>query len=299
MGTPAFAVPTLDALIAAGHEMAAVYTQPPRPAGRGKALRPSPVQQRAEAAGIPVRTPKTLRDESEQRTFAALGLDAAIVVAYGLLLPKPILDAPRHGCFNVHASLLPRWRGAAPIHRAIMAGDAETGVAIMKMDVGLDTGPVALEGRMAILPEDTTGTLHDKLATQGARLMTEALARLETGRLVLAPQAATGATYARKIESAEEKIDWTKPADDIARLVRALAPAPGAYFELGSERIKVFDAEIAVGGGPAGVTLDEALTVACGAGSLRLAKLQRPGKAAMATGDFLRGRAVPAGTRLG
>lgn len=299
MGTPAFAVPTLEALIVAGHEIAAVYTQPPRPAGRGQQLRPSPIQARAETAGIPVRCPRSLKDGAEQHTFAALDLDVAVVVAYGLLLPQAVLDAPRHGCFNVHASLLPRWRGAAPIHRALMAGDDETGVAIMKMDAGLDTGPVALEGRIAITPTDTTGTLHDRLAELGAALMVDALARLGAGTLTLTPQPKAGATYAKKLERAEEKIDWRRPAAETLRLIRALAPVPGAHVELGGERIKVFAAEPVARSGAPGTTLDDALLVACGEDALRLLRLQRPGKAAMSADEFLRGRAVPAGTKLG
>ena len=298
MGTPAFAVPVLDALIAAKHEIAAVYTQPPRPAGRGHKLRPSPAQERAEAAGLAVRHPPNFKDRATLDAFAALGLDAAVVVAYGLILPKAVLDVPRHGCFNVHASLLPRWRGAAPIHRAILAGEAETGVAVMRMDPGLDTGPVALMRRVAIGPRETTGTLHDTLAQAGATLMVEALALLEAGTLGLQAQPADGATYARKIEPNEERIDWTRSAGDIDRQVRALSPFPGAYCELGGERVKVFAAEPVEGrvGAPPGTLLDDRLAVACGAGALRLMRLQRPGKAAMDASDFLRGRPVAPGT---
>ena len=299
MGTPDFAVPTLTALIEAGHEIAAVYTQPPRAAGRGKRPRPSPVQIVAESHGIEVRTPARLKDAAAQAAFAALDLDAAVVVAYGLILPPPILAAPRLGCLNLHGSLLPRWRGAAPIQRAIMAGDRETGVAVMQMDAGLDTGPVLLEERVAIGPKTTAGELHDALARLGAPLMVEALAGLADGRLTPRPQGESGVTYADKIEKSEARIDWSRPAAALDCQIRGLSPFPGAWFAHDDARIKVLLAEpLAEAAGPAGTVLDDRLTVACGAGALRLLELQRAGKAPMPAEALLRGFPIPAGARL-
>ena len=303
MGTPNFAVPTLAALIEAGHQVARVYTQPPRPAGRGRALRPSAVQAAAEAAGLPVETPARFRDPDVLRGFAALGLDAAVVVAYGQILPQAALDAPRLGCLNLHASLLPRWRGAAPIQRAIMAGDAETGVAVMQMEAGLDTGPVLAEARTPIGPEDTAGTVHDRLAAIGAPLMVHALAELGEGRAAPRPQPPEGITYAAKIDKAEARIDWTRPSAELDRHIRGLSPAPAAWTEIAGERVRVLmcrpepaqDAPEV----PPGTALDGRLLVACGAGALRLTRLQRPGRAPAPADDFLRGFPVAAGTRLG
>ncbi len=299
MGTPDFAVPVLRALVGAGHDVARVYTQPPRPAGRGRALRPSPVQRAAEAAGLPVEAPARFRDPAVLEEFAALGLDAAVVVAYGQILPQAALDAPRLGCLNLHASLLPRWRGAAPIQRAIMAGDAETGVAIMQMEAGLDTGPVLAEARTPIGPEDTAGTLHDRLAGIGAPFMVETLAALAEGRVAPRPQPAEGVTYAQKIDKAEARIDWTRPAAELDRHVRGLSPFPGAWTEIGGERLKVLMCRPEPGAGAPGSTLDDRLLVACGEGALRLTRLQRPGRGAAEAAELLRGFAVPAGTRLG
>jgi methionyl-tRNA formyltransferase len=293
MGTPAFAVPTLNAILAAGHEAAAAYTQPPRRAGRGMDLRPSPVQVAAEEAGIPVLTPERLRSPHEVDRFAALAADLAVVVAYGLILPKPILDAAPHGALNLHASLLPRWRGAAPINRAIMAGDSETGVAVMRMSEGLDTGPVCLGRRVAIGPDLTAGELHDTLAEQGARLMVEALAALEAGNLSCRPQTSEGVTYASKIDPAETRIDWSRPAPEVHNLIRGLSPYPGAWFEIElsgkRERIKALRSILAEGSGPPGALLDEPLTIACGKGAVRLTQVQRAGKKPMSAEEFLRG----------
>jgi methionyl-tRNA formyltransferase len=293
MGTPDFSVPALDALVAAGHEIACVYSQPARPAGRNLALRPSPVAARATALGLPVRTPARLRDPAEQADFAALELDVAVVVAYGLILPQAVLDAPRRGCLNIHASLLPRWRGAAPIQRAIMAGDAETGVCIMAMEAGLDTGPVLLRGAIPIGPSDTAGSLHDALSGLGARLIVEALDRLDA--LAPSPQPEVGVTYAAKIDKAEARIDWTRPAVEVDRRIRGLSPFPGAWFEIGGERVKALSSEIAAGSGAPGSVLDDRLTIACGDGAVRLLRLQRAGRAPMEPAAFLRGFAVPAG----
>jgi len=296
MGTPDFAVPTLVALVEAGHEVACVYTQPPRPGGRrGKELTPSPVQREAERRGIAVRYPVSLRSVEAQEQFAALSADIAVVAAYGLILPQAVLDAPRHGCLNVHGSLLPRWRGAAPVQRAILAGDAETGVGIMRMERGLDTGPVLLEGRTAV-DRKTAGELTDELAAMGARLMVRVLADLAAFPDV--PQPEDGVTYAHKIDKAEARIDWTRSAVEIERQVRAFNPAPGAFFELDGERCKVLAAEIAAGSGRPGTVLDDALTVACGDGALRLARLQRAGRPTMDAADLLRGWAIPPATVL-
>jgi len=296
MGTPDFAVPTLAALAEAGHEIACAYTQPPRPGGRrGKELTPSPVQRAAEARGIPVRYPVSLKGAEEQADFAALGADVAVVAAYGLILPQAVLDAPRFGCLNVHGSLLPRWRGAAPIQRAILAGDAETGVGIMRMERGLDTGPVLLEGRTAV-DGKTAGELTDELARLGATLMVRVLADLAAFPQV--PQPAEGVTYAHKIDKAEARLDFTPSAAEVERQVRAFNPAPGAFFELDGERFKVLAAEVAGGAGEPGVTLDDGLTVACGGGALRLTVLQRAGRPVLSAAELLRGKGIPAGTRL-
>ena len=301
MGTPDFSVGALTALIEAGHEVACVYTQPPRPAGRGRKDRPSPVHEFAAEHGIEVRHPASLRGEEEQAAFAALDLDLAVVAAYGLILPKPILEAPRHGCLNIHASLLPRWRGAAPIQRAILAGDRISGVTIMRMDAGLDTGPMLLRESVTIGPKTNAGRLHDELSSMGARMIVEALARLEAARLEETPQAEEGVTYAAKIDKAETRIDWARPAAEIERRLRAFAPAPGAWFELEEERIRVLAGTVTGERGERGepgTVLDDTLTVACGEGAIRLEVVQRAGKGAMETAAFLRGRAVSAGTVL-
>lgn len=301
LGSPDFAVPVLRALIDAGHDVACVYAQPPRPAGRGKRERPTAVQAAAEAAGIAVRTPRSLRGPDDQAAFAALGLDAAVVVAYGLILPQPILDAPRLGCINVHASLLPRWRGAAPIQRAIAAGDPETGVTIMQMDAGLDTGPMLLRRSVPIEPDTTGAGLHDALAAIGAELILPALAGLATGALVPEPQPDDGAVYAKKLERDEGRLDFARPAAELERLVRAFDPWPGAYFELGGERIKVLAARVLKVGRLAnapGTVLDNALTVACGEDALQPTRVQRAGRAPMDVLAFLRGFAVAPGTTL-
>jgi methionyl-tRNA formyltransferase len=294
MGTPEFSVLALEALTAAGHDIACVYTQPPRPAGRGKKDRPSPVQARAEALGLPVRHPKSLRGAEAQAELAALGAELAVVVAYGLILPQPVLDAPAQGCLNIHASLLPRWRGAAPIHRAIMAGDAETGVCIMQMEAGLDTGPVLLCRATPIGAEETTGALHDRLAALGAEAIVAALARL--GELTPQPQPEEGVTYAAKIDKAEARIDWARPAEVVARLIRGLSPFPGAWAEIDGERVKFHGARAVAGQGAPGEVLGS-LTVACGRGAVEITRLQRQGRRAMATGEALRGMALP--RRLG
>lgn len=296
MGTPDFSLPALDALHAAGFEIACVYTRAPQPAGRGQKQRPSPVHARAEALGLPVRTPTTLRDPEAQAAFAALAPHAAVVVAYGLILPQPILDTPARGCLNIHASLLPRWRGAAPIQRAIMAGDAETGVAIMAMEAGLDTGPVLLRKAVPIGPRDTAGTLHDTLAALGARLIVDALAHLDG--LPPLPQPETGVTYAAKIDKAEARVDWTKPAAEVDRQVRGLSPFPGAWTEAGGERVKLLLGEPAPGAGAPGTILDAAPTIACGDGALRLLRLQRAGRAPQEAADLLRGFSLAPGSRL-
>lgn len=298
MGTPDFAVPTLKALIAAGHDVAAVYTQPPSRAGRGKKLKKSPVHNIAEAAGIEVRTPTSLKSEEEQVAFAALNLDICVVVAYGQILPKDILDAPTHGCVNVHASLLPRWRGAAPIHRAIMAGDCETGVCIMKMDVGLDTGPVISQAKVPIKDDSTTALLHDTLSELGASMINRSLAGYIDGALVAKEQSSHGVTYANKIEKAEAAIDWSKPALEIDRQIRGLCPFPGAYTMHGDERIKILGGSIEEMSGEAGTVLDDALLVGCGGGSYRIDRAQRAGKAAMDRDDFLRGKPITKGSRF-
>ncbi|MEJ1967508.1 MAG: methionyl-tRNA formyltransferase [Rhizomicrobium sp.] len=297
LGTPDFAVPTLAELIGHGYDIACVYSQPPRPKGRGYETIPSPVHAWALAHKIPVRTPVSLRDAAQQELFAALGLDAAVVVAYGLILPKPILDAPRLGCFNLHGSLLPRWRGAAPIQRAIMAGDAQTGVMAMRMEAGLDTGPV-LMGERTPIGRKTHGELHDELARLGADLMVRTMAALERGSAVETPQPAEGATYAKKIAKEEAHIDWNKPAAEIDCLIRGLSPFPGAWSDVKGERIKILNCEPIDGSAEPGTLIDDALVIACGQGALRLTRLQRPGKSAMSAFDLLRGFPLPRGTRF-
>ncbi len=300
MGTPKIAVPALDALIAAGHDIVCVYSQPPRPAGRGQRARPSPVQAAADAHGFPVRCPTSLKGEAPSREFAALGADAAVVVAYGLILPKAVLDAPRLGCFNAHMSLLPRWRGAAPIQRAIMAGDAETGVSIMRMDEGLDTGPVVLRAAVPIAPVATAGTLHDELAALGARLIVDALEGVAAGRLAAAAQPADGASYAKKLAREEGRLDWGETAEALEWKIRALNPWPGTWFEHKGARIRVLAAEPRASSSQAapGTVLDAAPAIACASGALHLIRLQRAGRAAMDAGDFLRGYELPPGTVL-
>ena len=287
MGTPDFSVPILDAL-AQQHEIISVYTQPPRPAGRGKADRPSPLHARALALGLQVRHPVSLRSEAVQQDFVALGADVAVVVAYGLILPQIVLDAPRLGCLNIHASLLPRWRGAAPIHRAIMAGDAQTGVCIMQMEAGLDTGPVLLREAVAIGPEDTTADLHDRLSALGARLITTALQT----RLPPVPQPDVGVTYAAKIDKAEARIDWTQPAATVDRQIRGLSPFPGAWCEIGGERVKFLRSRLADGTGKPGQVL-HGLVIACGEGAVEITQAQREGKRPAAAADLLRGMTLP------
>jgi methionyl-tRNA formyltransferase len=302
LGTPDFALATLAALLSAGHTIAAVYTQPPRPAGRGLETRKSPVQAFADAAGIPVLTPISLKAAPAQREFASHGADVGIVVAYGLLLPKAVLDAPRYGCLNLHASALPRWRGAAPIQRAVMAGDAATAATIMRMDEGLDTGPVCLTERVPIGADMTAGELHDALAERGAQLLVRALTALERGVLTCSAQNCDGVTYAPKITKAEARLDFTQPAGDIHNRVRGLSPTPGAWFETLAggkpERIKVLKTKLVVGSGSPGLLLDDALTLACGEGAIRLLTLQRAGKRPMTAQEFLRGFALGPGARL-
>ncbi|MBV9841182.1 MAG: methionyl-tRNA formyltransferase [Sphingomonadaceae bacterium] len=298
MGTPDFAVPTLDALVTAGHEVVAVYSQPPRPAGRGKALTPSPVQARAEALGIAIRTPLTLRDIEAQAAFAALDLDVAVIAAYGLILPQPILDAPRRGCLNVHASLLPRWRGAAPIQRAILAGDERTGVTIMQMERGLDTGPM-LASVMVRIDNKTAGALTAELAAKGAALMAQVLDDLDCHPAVVQPE--DGVTYAAKIEKAEARLDFAVGAAQVGRQVRAFNPAPGAFFEADGERIRILAAEVlpaATDGGNPGTILDDRLTIDCGDGAIRPLLVQRSGRGVMTPEELLRGFAIAKGTRL-
>ncbi len=290
MGTPDFSVPALDALMAAGHDVVCVYTQPPRPAGRGKKDRPTPVHRRALELGRPVRHPVSLKGASEQAEFADLETDLAVVVAYGLLLPQAVLDAPARGCLNIHASLLPRWRGAAPIHRAILAGDAETGVCIMQMDTGLDTGPVRLREATEIGPEDTTGDLHDRLADLGARLIVTALERLDA--LTPIPQSDEGITYARKIDKSEARVDWTRPAQDVDRQIRGLSPFPGAWCDVDGERVKLLRSRLATGTGAPGTHLGS-FRIACGDGAIRVLEAQREGKRPMTVDEILRGMNLP------
>ena len=296
MGTPVFAAHALAALIVAGHEIVAVYAQPARPAGRGQKPQPSPVESLAREHGLSVFTPVSLKSSDEQAAFAALNLDAAVVAAYGLILPRAILDAPKRGCFNIHGSLLPRWRGAAPIQRAILAGDGETGITIMQMEAGLDTGPMLLKEALPITAETTGGSLHDDLAAMGARLMVQYLDNPDAYPPEVQP--AGGATYAAKIDKAELKLDWSLPAAHLDRVIRCFAPRPGAWSEINGERVKVLAAELVAGSGAPGTILDAALAVATGEGALRLTRLQRPGKGQVLADDLLRGWAVPAGTRL-
>ena len=288
MGTPDFSVPALRAL-AAQHDIAAVYSQPPRAAGRGQKPRPSPVQAAAEALGLTVRTPARLKSSKDQAEFAALNADAAVVVAYGLILPQAVLDAPRLGCFNIHASLLPRWRGAAPIHRAVMAGDAETGVAIMQMEAGLDTGPVLAEARTPIGATDTTADLHDRLAAMGADLIVDTLARLP---LPAKPQPDEGVTYATKIDKSEARIDWSRAAVEVDRLIRGLSPFPGAWCEIAGERVKLLRSRVVAGTGAPGAVLS-GFTVACGEGAVEVLEVQRAGKKPMPAAEVLRGLTLP------
>lgn len=303
MGTPDFAVPTLSEIVGHGHEVVAAYTRAPAPAGRGMALRPSPVQAAAERFGIPVSTPKSLRGDDAAAAFAAHDADVAVVVAYGMILPESILTLPRLGCLNLHGSLLPRWRGAAPIQRAVMAGDAETGVAVMQMEKGLDTGPVAMIERLTIGPDMTAGEVHDRLSILGADLMARALAALSRGGLGFMPQPAEGITYAAKIANEDARIDWTEAAVRVHDRVRGLSPFPGAFATIdlgrGPERLKILRTARAEGAGPAGTVLDAALTVACGEGAVRLLQVQRAGSRAMPADEFLRGVPVAAGTRFG
>ena len=300
LGTPDFAVPSLAALIAAGHELAAVYTRPPRPAGRGGKPRPSPVHAFAEARGLPVRGPADFKDAGTQAAFAALALDAAVVVAYGLLLPPAVLAAPRLGCLNAHASLLPRWRGAAPIQRALLAGDRETGVTIMVLDEGLDTGPILTAEPLAIGKRTTAAELHERLAALSARLLVAALEGLAAGRLAPRPQPQAGVTYAPKLTPADGRLDWRRPAAELERRVRACDPRPGAWFEAAGTRVKALAAELVEtsAAAPPGRVLDDRLTVACGEGALRPTRLQRAGGAELAAAEFLRGFPLPAGTLL-
>jgi len=296
MGTPDFSVPVLDALVTAGHEIAAVYCQPPRPAGRGKKDRPTPVHARAVELGFEVRHPVSVKSLEEQEAFAALNADVAVVVAYGLILPQALLDAPKFGCLNIHASLLPRWRGAAPIHRAIMAGDAETGVCIMQMEAGLDTGPVLLRDVLTIGAEETTAILHDRLSEQGSVLIVKALAQLPS--LTTETQPEQGVTYAEKIDKAEAQIDWSQPAEEVDRKIRGLSPFPGAWCEIDGQRVKLLASRLASGAGKPGTVLDETLTVACGEGAVELLRLQRAGKGAQEREVFLRGFPIVKGQQL-
>ena len=297
MGTPDFSVPVLEALVAAGHEIACVYCQPPRPAGRGKKLRPTPVQARAEALGLVVRHPLSFKEPGVVSEFAAFGADLAVVVAYGLILPQTVLDEPTYGCVNIHASLLPRWRGAAPIHRAIMSGDAETGVCIMQMEAGLDTGPVLARQSTPIGSAETTGGLHDRLSALGAALIVQVLPQLPG--LAAVTQSDDGVLYAAKIEKSEAVIDWVQPASKIDHQIRALAPFPGAWTLINGERVKLLGSEFCAGSAAPGTVLDASLTIACGTGALCVTRAQRAGKAAQDVGEFLRGWPVPAGLKLG
>lgn len=302
LGTPDFAVQALAAIVEAGHEVACVYSQPPAPRGRGHELRPSPVHAYAESRGIPVRTPASMRDPAEIEAFRALGLDAAVVVAFGQILPREVLEAPRLGSFNVHASLLPRWRGAAPIQRAIMAGDAVTGVQVMRMTEGLDEGPVLSTATVRIDALETAATLHDRLAAAGAGLIVETLAQIAAGRAVETPQAEAGVTYAKKIRPKEARIDWTRPGPEVDRKIRGLSPFPGAWFELPTEkgpvRVKALLSAFEDAEGPAGETLDDRLLVGTGHGAVRLLRVQREGRGPQDAEAFLRGTAVPAGVKL-
>ena len=299
MGSPAFSVPVLEALVAAGHEIVAVYTQPPRPAGRGKKQRPCPVHACALALTLEVRHPASLKESEEQAAFSELRADAAVVVAYGLLLPQELLDAPAHGCLNIHASLLPRWRGAAPIHRAIMAGDRETGICIMQMEAGLDTGPVLYQETISIAPDETTAALHERLSDLGARSIVQSLKDLS--QLQARPQSSVGICYAQKIDKSEAQIDWSLPAEILDRQIRGLSPFPGAWAMLRGERVKFLGSALISCEQPlasAGTVLDDDLGIACGSGALRITRLQRAGKSAQSSADFLRGTPVIAGEQL-
>ncbi|WP_412551186.1 methionyl-tRNA formyltransferase [Shimia sp. MIT910701] len=296
MGTPEFSVSVLDALIDAGHEIVAVFCQPPRPAGRGKKDRPTPVQARALELGLTVHHPKSLRTDESKALIASIDADVGVVVAYGLILPQYVLDTPTHGCLNIHASLLPRWRGAAPIHRAIMAGDKETGVCIMQMDAGLDTGPVLMERALEIGAEETTAQLHDRLAALGSTAIVDTLADITT--LTATPQPEAGVTYAEKIDKAESRIDWSAPAAEVDRKIRGLSPFPGAWTEIDGQRVKLLASRLAEGAGPAGTLLDDILTVACGEGAVQLLRLQRAGKGAQDADIFLRGFPLTKGQQL-
>jgi methionyl-tRNA formyltransferase len=299
MGTPDFAVPTLIEIVGAGHEVSAVYTRAPQPAGRGLEPQPNPVARQAERFALPIFTPRSLKDGDAAAAMRAHGAEAAVVVAYGLILPKPVLDAFPLGAFNLHASLLPRWRGAAPIHRAVMAGDTETGVMVMKMEAALDTGPIALADRVPIPADATAGDMHDKLARGGADLMLRALAALEKDALLLTPQSATGATYANKIDKNETRVDWSKPWQDVHNHCRGLSPAPGAWCEVpGAGRVKILRTTKGTGGGEPGRALDDHLTIACGEGSVRLVELQRAGRQPMPAEEFLRGIIIKAGAQI-
>ncbi len=302
MGTPDFAVPTLAEIVGAGHDVVCVYTQPPRPAGRGMEERRSAVHEFALSHALPVQTPATLREADAQALFAAHDADVAVVVAYGLLLPQPVLDAPHYGCLNLHGSMLPRWRGAAPIQRAIMAGDKETGVAVMRMEAGLDTGPVCVRERLAIGDDMTAGELHDRLALTGASLMVRALSALARDTLACTPQSEDGVVYAAKIDKAEARIDWTRPALEVHNLVRGLSPFPGAWFGIEAsgktQRVKVLRTTLVQGSGKPGDVLDDTLTVACGSGAIQLLQVQRAGKGLMTAQDFLRGSNLPAGSMV-
>ena len=299
MGSPGFSVTVLEALVAAGHEIVAVYTQPPRPAGRGKKQRPCPVHARALALTLDVRHPASLKEAEEQAAFSELRADAAVVVAYGLLLPQELLDAPAHGCLNIHASLLPRWRGAAPIHRAIMAGDRETGICIMQMEAGLDTGPVLYQETISIAPDETTAALHERLSDLGARSIVQSLKDLS--QLQARPQSSVGICYAQKIDKSEAQIDWSLPAEILDRQIRGLSPFPGAWAMLRGERVKFLGSALISCEQPlasAGTVLDDDLGIACGSGALRITRLQRAGKSAQSSAEFLRGTPVIAGEQL-
>lgn len=299
MGTPDFAVPVLTELVSRGHDIAAVYTQPPRPAGRGQAERKSPVHLAAEGFGLEVRTPKNFKEDADREAFAALNAEVAVVVAYGLLLPDAVIHEPENGALNLHGSLLPRWRGAAPIQRAIMAGDTQTGAVVMRLVQELDAGPVALVEEIPITPDMTAGELHDDMSRRGADLMARALAALERGSLTFTEQPEEGITYAKKIEKSETRIDWSRPATEVHNHMRGLSPFPGAWFALpDGKRVKVLRSTLAEGAGAPGTVLDDALTVACGEGAVRLVTVQREGKSAMDASAFLRGNALPPGTVL-
>jgi methionyl-tRNA formyltransferase len=298
MGSAEFSVPSLAALLAAGHEVLVVYTQPAKPAGRGHQPQPSPVEAFARHHHLAVRTPTTLRTAEEQAAFAALACDVAVVAAYGLILPPPVLAAPRFGCLNVHASLLPRWRGAAPIQRAILAGDRETGITIMQMEAGLDTGPILLQAAVPIGGDTTAGQLHDELAALGARLIVDALTALSDGSLVPRPQPAEGVTYATKLDREQARLDFRRSAVELERAVRAFNPWPVAWFRVGDEAVKVWAAEVVAAEGEPGTVLDDALTIACGEGALRPTRLQRPSRSVLPTADVLRGFPIPPGSQL-